>query len=172
MHSLNVQQEVVPFCTGTTARCLILNWSTSKVTTLTQNHRKCNCIYTYILPPSQHNLGSMGNCLENLKYNFCHGHEWRRNSILIKYYSMFLWTKPWVFSSLRGKVETVIDRKQTSHTVKAVLLKSCQSSYKEGRTVIAPSNLVWTITFNHSNQARGLVVTKGKGAYSRTKRKH
>lgn len=86
---------------------------------------------------------------------------------------MFLWTKPWVFFSLRRKVKTVIYRKQTSHTAKVVLLQCCQSSYKEGRTVILTSNLVQTsLLVTQIRQGRTTVVTKGKGAYSRSKRKH
>lgn len=47
-HILNVQQEVVPLCTGTIAWCLIFNWSTSKVTTVTQNYRKCKYVYLHL----------------------------------------------------------------------------------------------------------------------------
>lgn len=65
---------------------------------------------------------------------------------------MFLLTKPWVFSLLRRKVETVINGKQTSH-IAVLLLQCCQSRYKEGRTDLKSSA---NKPFNHSNQTRGL----------------
>lgn len=136
-HILNVQQEVVPLCTGTIAWCLIFNWSTSKVTTVTQNYRKCKYVYILFFFPLKHGLGSAGNTKKNSVMDI------NENLIQYLFNTRACFYEAWVFLA-EEEGGSSIDREQKSHTAKVLLHQCCPSSYKEGRTVTSLSNLVQT----------------------------